>query len=282
MKSIIFFLFLISLNAQAQSPANQKSPEWQQFSDSFRAMHQKFQEGFKDFHQKFEDGFSKFRTDFAEMNKKFRQMNEAFREMNRKFKEGFSHFDNSPEMSTDTGLTNEERVKAIKIFEKTNLDVLNELKGLTKEQLNYQPAPGKWSIAYIAEHIALAEIGLYSVIQQQLQQPADAAKHDSVLVTDDDIYKRLTNRSGKATSPEVIKPTGRFADIQQTIAAFTQARAKNIEYINNTKDALRTHYWIHPATGLIDLYQTLLLIAAHSERHVLQIREVKASAGFPK
>jgi hypothetical protein len=32
----------------------------------------------------------------------------------------------------------------------------------------------------------------------------------------------------------------------------------------------------------IDAYQWLLFLCAHTERHLAQIREVKASAGFPK
>jgi hypothetical protein len=34
--------------------------------------------------------------------------------------------------------------------------------------------------------------------------------------------------------------------------------------------------------GVADTYQALLLIPAHTERHLAQINEVKASAGFPK
>jgi hypothetical protein len=32
----------------------------------------------------------------------------------------------------------------------------------------------------------------------------------------------------------------------------------------------------------VDLYQVLILLAAHSARHTLQLEEVMASPGFPK
>jgi hypothetical protein len=32
----------------------------------------------------------------------------------------------------------------------------------------------------------------------------------------------------------------------------------------------------------MDLYQWCLMISTHAQRHILQIREIKASAGYPK
>ena len=32
----------------------------------------------------------------------------------------------------------------------------------------------------------------------------------------------------------------------------------------------------------MSVYQWLLMISSHSQRHVLQIREIKATAGFPR
>jgi hypothetical protein len=34
--------------------------------------------------------------------------------------------------------------------------------------------------------------------------------------------------------------------------------------------------------GTIDVYQMLLMIPAHTERHLAQIKEVKSSPGYPK
>jgi hypothetical protein len=32
----------------------------------------------------------------------------------------------------------------------------------------------------------------------------------------------------------------------------------------------------------MDVYQWFLMISTHSQRHILQIREIKAASGFPK
>jgi hypothetical protein len=39
---------------------------------------------------------------------------------------------------------------------------------------------------------------------------------------------------------------------------------------------------MHPAAGSIDVYQNLLIMAYHPERHAKQIEEVKSSEGYPK
>ena len=53
-------------------------------------------------------------------------------------------------------------------------------------------------------------------------------------------------------------------------------------YKRQTQDPLREHFFKHPVLGDLDAYQWILLISAHTERHVNQILEVKASPGFPK
>jgi hypothetical protein len=53
-------------------------------------------------------------------------------------------------------------------------------------------------------------------------------------------------------------------------------------YIGSTNDDLKDHFINHPAFGTMDLYQELVLLAAHTARHTLQIEEVMASPGFPR
>jgi hypothetical protein len=45
---------------------------------------------------------------------------------------------------------------------------------------------------------------------------------------------------------------------------------------------LRRHFFRHPIFGDLDLYQWLLMIAAHCDRHRVQSEEVMASPEFPR
>ena len=179
-------------------------------------------------------------------------------------------------------LTEPERQYAVTQLEASRQKLLATIEGLSEAQLNFKPAPDKWSIAEVIEHIGLAEKGIGQIVQQTLKAPADSAKRKEITVTDEQVRQRLTNRSGKAQSPEIIKPTRRFKDIKLAIGFFTNARNKNIEFIQSTQEDLRDRFWQHPATGVIDLYQAILLISAHCERHTAQIEEVKAGSNFPK
>jgi hypothetical protein len=58
---------------------------------------------------------------------------------------------------------------------------------------------------------------------------------------------------------------------------------KASRHLSATLDAplLRGRVWPHPLFGLWDGYQWLLATAAHTERHIQQIREAKADHNFP-
>jgi len=56
-------------------------------------------------------------------------------------------------------------------------------------------------------------------------------------------------------------------------------RAKMLQYARSTGDDLRHH--LVERQGC-DAYQWFLLISTHSQRHILQIREIKASRNFPR
>lgn len=184
--------------------------------------------------------------------------------------------------ATKSSLTDAERRYAIDLFQKTKTDLLQTVSGLSAAQLTYKPASDRWSIADCLEHIAVAEIGIFQVEQGAMQAPSDATRRAEIKVTDQQVVSRLTNRGGKVQSPEILKPTGRFPTAAAALQVFSQQRDKIIDYLKTTPDDLRTHYWQHPATGVIDAYQTLLLLAAHTERHRMQIDEVKAGQGFPQ
>lgn len=179
-------------------------------------------------------------------------------------------------------LSAEERAAAVALLTQTRADILQSVRDLSAAQLAYRTAPERWSIAECLEHIALAEAGIFQMQQGAMQAPVDPARRAEIKVTDAQVVQILTNRRGKAQSPEILKPTGRFPSSEAALQFFSAQRDKTLGYVRAVTDDLRVHYWQHPATGLIDAYQTLLLLAAHSERHRLQMEEVKASPGFPR
>lgn len=180
-------------------------------------------------------------------------------------------------------LTSQERDVAVKQFETTRDNFLKSIAGLSEKQWTFKPAPDRWSVAEVAEHITISESTLLGLVQQRLMtSPAAPEKRAQVKGKDELIEEKVPDRSHKAQAPEFLKPTGRWPTEAGLVKAFETERAATIEYVRTTNDDLRDHFFDHPAFGTLDGYQWLLLISTHSARHTAQIEEVKADPNFPK
>jgi uncharacterized damage-inducible protein DinB len=179
-------------------------------------------------------------------------------------------------------LTPQEREAALKQFAATRDNFLKSIAGLSEKQWTFKPAPDRWSVAEVAEHITVSESGIFGAVQKAMESPATPEKRDEVKGKDEMILQRVPDRSHKAQAPEFLRPTGRWATKAELVKAFEDARASNMNYIRTTNDDLRDHFFDHPVFGTLDGYQWLLLISTHSLRHTEQIEEVKADPNFPK
>jgi uncharacterized damage-inducible protein DinB len=180
-------------------------------------------------------------------------------------------------------LTAQEREFALKDLQRTHDKFLQSIAGLSQKQWTFKPAPDRWSIAEVAEHIAVSESAIFGLVQKQVMtSPAAPEKREQVKGKDEIVMQRIPDRSHKAQAPEFLRPTGRWATEAALTQAFEASRQATMDYVRTTNDDLRDHFFDHPALGTMDGYQWLLLISAHSERHTAQIEEVKADTNFPK
>jgi DinB superfamily len=188
-----------------------------------------------------------------------------------------------PILAAETGAMNDsERAFLIEQLEKSKKDFLASIDGLTDAQWKFKPAPEVWSVAECSEHIVLAEGFIGGGARMLLNSPVVDRPPTSTEEHDHEIVGMIGDRSHKAKAPEQITPGGtKFATPADAAAAFTAARDKSLEYARTTTDALRVHVTKGPV-GPMDAYQLLLLMAAHTGRHTLQIQEVEANPGYPK
>jgi hypothetical protein len=182
-----------------------------------------------------------------------------------------------------TTLTPAERAAALDSLQRTHNNFLQSIAGLSEKQWRFKPAPDRWSIAEVSEHIAVAESTIFGLVQTKfMTSPADPSKRAEVAGKDEMILTKVPDRSHKVQAPEFLKPTNRWATKAEVIQAFEEARRNTMDYVRTTNDDLRDHFGPHPMLGTLDAYQWILLISAHSERHTKQIEEVKADPNFPK
>jgi DinB superfamily len=179
-------------------------------------------------------------------------------------------------------LTDKERKDAVEQLSKTEQGVFNSLKGLSDAQLNFKPAPDRWSISDCVKHIAITEMFLWKMTDSALKLPADAAKRSAVKATDDQVLQMVASRAQKVkTFPPLEPQNTSFKSCPDALSSFYDSRKMLTDFVTTTSEDMRDHV-VTLAFGSFDSYQMILFIAAHSNRHTQQIEEVKADPNFPK
>lgn len=174
-----------------------------------------------------------------------------------------------------------DREFAIKYASDTRDDYVKQLTGLSDAQLNFRAAEGRWTIAEIAEHIIVVENALRGmVIDEGMKSPVPAAKDEYPRVADVAIILAITNRGQKFTAPEPVRPNGRWKTVADLLANFESTRKTTIDFMKNVKDDMRGRF-VNIPMGKTDVFQGYLFIIGHSERHLAQLKEVKADAKYP-
>ena len=177
-------------------------------------------------------------------------------------------------------LTDAERKFAVDHLNKTRDDLINSVKGLSDAQLNFKTAPDRWSVLECVQHITLTSAGLVGFVQQTLKTPNDSAFKPTV--TDEQFIAMVEDRTHKAQAAEPFKPVhAPYKTLDETLKTFNAGRDSLITYMQTTPDDLRAHIAVLPFAK-VDAYQLVLLISAHTNRHMQQLNEVKADPNFPK
>ena len=181
-------------------------------------------------------------------------------------------------------LTATEKDRAVQYLETTRKNILEATRGLSDAQWNFKPAPDRWSIAQVMEHIATAEDFIRgNITDNVMKAPAPDMTGRDVKKIDDGVIAMLPDRSHKISAPEPLVPSNKYGTPAGSVAHFVESRAKTEAFVENTP-GLRLHATDGPGPmGVkLDAYEWVLLIAGHSERHLKQILEVKADANYPK
>lgn len=158
--------------------------------------------------------------------------------------------------------------------------------GLTVEQLNWQPAPGVWSIGQCLEHLCLGNEVYLPAISSALERKAGSPVQEIT----PGWFARWFIRSfiepspvtKRGSAPKKIVPGGRVAfsvvdrflrGNQEARQLIRQAEAYNVNRIR----------FVNPFVPLLrfTVGTGLKITCGHERRHLLQAERVKQSPGFP-
>lgn len=154
---------------------------------------------------------------------------------------------------------------------------------LSPAQESYKPAPGRWSVAELVEHIAASEERIVGLFTQMLARAeaenlrrAEGAAFPAVSLA------RFAERSReKFEAPAPLRPRG-AAPVSESLGrlAASSAAIRSLRTRFEEYDCAPLRY-PHPAFGPLDLYEWLAFVSAHEHRHVTQIEALKETPGFP-
>lgn len=183
---------------------------------------------------------------------------------------------------TDDVLSKKERKFAAEHMKNTKADLLNAVKGLSAAQLSYKSSADKWSVQDCLYHIAASEKTLWGMLEGSMKAPATPEKKKDLTITDDQILKMIASRDNKVKTFAPLEPQNTsYKSLDEALNDFKTSRTAHIKYIKATSEDLRNRF-VQMPFGMIDCYQLCLMISAHTTRHIAQMDEVKADAGFPK
>lgn len=161
-------------------------------------------------------------------------------------------------------------------------EIMKETKSLTKAQWAFKESPERWNINQIVEHIAIWELLFMREISQALSQSPDSIfmnfAADSIFLNNDS--KGINPKSAlEYTKPfSFAVPLGNNEGINNVIWLNTM-RNESIDYLKNEMRNIRLHYIGRSGRNI---HHNYMIIFAHTDRHLKQIRKLKAHPMYPK
>ena len=164
----------------------------------------------------------------------------------------------------------------------TRASLLELVAEVPADRFAERPAPDRWSAAELLEHLARVETSCARVIAKRVAEARERGvgaetEESSVLGALDALP--LLDRTKRLEAPELVAPAGGFTR-EQALAAISTSRADLLRAITEAEGvALGAVRYTHIRLGELDLYQWILFVGKHEERHSRQLEEITAQLG---
>jgi hypothetical protein len=170
-------------------------------------------------------------------------------------------------------MTDVERASVTSLLAESR-DALHALvDGLTDDQWHAPPRPEAWSPIEVLDHLAITERAVLVLLTERLPKRPPAPPDRRSTVDDEKLVRITEDRGQGLEAPDRMRPQGSMTSPAELLAAFDADRAVLLRYAGSTTDDLRARLAPHPIAGLIDAYQWLLFLGAHTKRHTAQVAE---------
>lgn len=152
-----------------------------------------------------------------------------------------------------------------------------EIQNISHEDANKVPPTGGWTIAEVVYHMTVVEKRIIQYIQRKLEKPSESKNAGIRSFYRAALLRYALRSKRKFRAPKVLdNPQGPY-DTAQLMNEWRSSRAILEKMFNEVADAdIGRELFKHPVVGKINLKQTLGFMADHKQRHLQQIREIKA------
>ncbi|MEP5612794.1 MAG: DinB family protein [Cyclobacteriaceae bacterium] len=199
---------------------------------------------------------------------------------------------NTPKTTEDDRWwTEQERLWILGELNRTTGELQNEIERLSQAQWYFREEESRWNIGEIVEHLEMQNQLHYREIAVIANSP-QYLEYRTITKGQDGYFTKYATDSIKGQANWFLQPKDKFLSKEAAEEAFYTARGKLTEYVEKTKADLRKQFTFRAPMyemeisevkigEVRDLHQLLLTGIAHTDRHLIQIRNIKKHKGFP-
>ncbi|MES2797497.1 MAG: DinB family protein [Bacteroidota bacterium] len=172
-----------------------------------------------------------------------------------------------------------DKQKLIDNYKRAQKELNDETTALSKKQWNFRMGEGKWTIGQVVEHVNMWHL----ITQAQLRNAEfQGPKPELVSKTlPDSVVTKFIYEEKSHVSPDISIPTGLIPDdINRQL--FNIKCDEIVQKLESSTIDLGQYFRTFPGGYQENFYQMHTIHYGHIDRHLRQIRRIKADSNFPK
>ena len=167
-------------------------------------------------------------------------------------------------------------------------DASSEFGALTHEQLNWKPAPDRWSVAQCLDHLMVIDAGYFPVFRRIADGGYESPFWRRLLFPK--AFGSMVLKAVEPQAPRAFKTSSAAqpargdigADIVRRFETHQRTMAEHLERLEAKRASdLVIGSPVFPAASYSILSAARIMVA-HARRHMLQARRVTEQPGFPR
>lgn len=184
-----------------------------------------------------------------------------------------------PSFAQEKLWTETDRQFTIDQFNRTRDELVKETENLTPAQWAFRESAERWSIGEIVEHLALWEI----IWAREISMGSRSKPQPELNKTTrpDSYYSDFIMETNPHVAADIAIPTG-FIKGKDNLTFFLSRREQNLAFLKKTEADMRAHFELTATPNPRNMHQVYIYQWGHVDRHLRQIRKVKADSSFPK